>query len=146
MRFLLPTLALAAGLATAQTTLFQPTTVPAPLNGIWTLTHVTPQVKPDLNLAPVQLVIAGGQVRGGIGCGTYAGTIRAAHNRLSVQVAPLPPRPNERCLYAQPLAFHAALNASSGYLISSDTQQLVLFSKTTRLTFKRIGYVTPAKP
>lgn len=94
----------------------------------------------------MQLVIAGGQVRGGIGCGTYAGTIRANHSRLTVQVAPLPPKPTERCLYAQSGPFHAALNASTGYLISSDTRQLVLFSKTTRLTFERIGYVTPVKP
>ncbi|UQN06741.1 META domain-containing protein [Deinococcus sp. QL22] len=140
MRLLLSTFALAAGLGSAQSA------TPAPLNGIWTLTHVTPQVKPDLSLAPVQLVIVGGQLRGSIGCGTYAGTIRAARNRLTIQVAPLPPRPNERCLYAQPLAFHAALNASTGYLISGNTRQLVLFSKTTRLTFERIGYVTPAKP
>ncbi|MFB9995203.1 hypothetical protein ACFFLM_24970 [Deinococcus oregonensis] len=140
MRFLLPTLALAAGLASAQAA------TPAPLNGIWKLTRLTGQVMSDLALPSVQLVIVGGQVRGDIGCGAYAGTIRASHNSLALQVAPLPPRPNERCLYAQSGPFHAALNASTGYLISSDTRQLVLFSKTTRLTFERIGYITPVKP
>jgi len=62
-----------------------------------------------------------------------------------VRVAPLPPRPEERCLLAVPGAFHAALNSVGRYVVSEDTQHLVVFSRTARLTFQRIGYVTPAR-
>ncbi len=120
--------------------------VPAPVNGIWQLNDMKVFGKAETTLPSTQLVISGGQLRGMIGCGTYAGTIAAANNQIKIQVKPLPPRPNERCLYALPGAFHTALNTSGNYIISGDTQVLVLFSKTTRLTFKRIGYVTPVKP
>ncbi|WP_281166604.1 META domain-containing protein [Deinococcus aquatilis] len=120
--------------------------VPAPLNGIWQLRDMKVFGKAETTLPPAQLVISGKQVGGKIGCGTYSGTVAAANNKIEIQAKPLPPRPNERCLYALPGAFHAALNASGSYVISGDTKLLVLFSKTTRLTFERIGYVTPAKP
>ncbi|UQN04866.1 META domain-containing protein [Deinococcus sp. QL22] len=139
MRFLLLPGLLITGLASAQA-------VPAPLNGIWQLKDMKVFGKTEPNLPLTQLVISGGQLGGNIGCGTYSGTIAAANNQLKIRVMPLPPRPNERCLYALPGAFHGALNASESYIISGDTQLLVLFSKTTQLTLKRIGYVTPVKP
>ncbi|THF70327.1 META domain-containing protein [Deinococcus sp. Arct2-2] len=139
MRFLLLPFLLLASSATAQA-------VPAPLNGIWQLNDLTVFGKAQTALPSTQLVISGGQLRGMIGCGTYSGTIAAANNQIKLQVTPLPPRANERCLYALPGAFHGALNASGHYIISGDTRVLVLFSTTTRLTFQRIGYVTPVKP
>ncbi|UQN05454.1 hypothetical protein [Deinococcus sp. QL22] len=139
MRFLLLPCFLLTGLASAQA-------VPAPLNGIWQLKDMKVFGKAETTLPSTQLMISGGQLRGMIACGTYAGTIAAANNQMKIQVMPLPPRPNEKCLYALPGVFHSALNTSGNYIISGDTQVLVLFSKTTRLTFKRIGYVTPVKP
>ncbi|MFC4638456.1 META domain-containing protein [Deinococcus hohokamensis] len=118
---------------------------PAPLNGIWKLTQltVTGQATPDLPAA--ELFIVNGTLRGRLGCGAFAGTIQANNGRADISVTPLPPKPTERCLYAVPGAFHAALNSATRYAVSFDTQRLVLLSAKTRLTFERIGYVTPAQ-
>ncbi|MBZ9751424.1 META domain-containing protein [Deinococcus sp. HMF7604] len=117
--------------------------VPAPLNGIWKLTGFTVNGKAVKAPEPT-LVIVGNRVSGRLGCGSYQGTISAGNNAVKVQVVPDPPPANVKCLYALPGDYHGALNAATGYAITQDTQQLVLFSKTGRLTFQRIGYVTPA--
>ena len=137
-RFLSPLLLLAA-LSSASAS------VPAPLNGIWKLTGMTPSSEASGPMPAVQMFIVGSTIRGNIGCGTYTGSVDAAQNRLTLQVKPQPPRANERCLYAMPGTFHTALNQANRYVISQDTRQLIFFSTTGRLTFQRIGYVTPAK-
>ncbi|GGK11779.1 hypothetical protein GCM10008955_01260 [Deinococcus malanensis] len=118
---------------------------PARVNGIWKLTSLTTsgQATPDLPLTEVFIV--NGKVSGKLGCGTFSGTMQAQGSRTRIAVKPLPPKPTERCLYALPGAFHTAMNSVNRYAISFDTQRLVLLSGKTRLTFERIGYVTPAK-
>lgn len=132
------TLSVLAALSTAAAV------TPAPLHGIWKLTGLTSHGKTITSLEPT-LVISGTHVGGRLGCGSYQGTINAERNAAQVHVTPDPPAPNVRCLYALPGEYHAVLNAVTGYAITQDTQHLILFSKTGRLTFERIGYVTPAK-
>ncbi|GGR91087.1 META domain-containing protein [Deinococcus sedimenti] len=117
---------------------------PAPLHGIWQLTGFSVNghaiATPDTTL-----FISGERVSGRLGCGSYEGRLNVERGTVQMQVGPDAPAPTVRCLYAQPGAYHAALNAVTGYAITRDTQDLVLFSKQGRLTFTRIGYVTPAK-
>ncbi|WP_146237405.1 hypothetical protein [Deinococcus yavapaiensis] len=117
------------------------------MNGIWRLTKMTSVgTAPVLSPLPTtDLFIVGNSIRGRLGCGTYEGTIAAANNAMQMKVAPLPPKPSERCLYAVPGVFHQAMNTSWGYIISGDTQRLVVFSETAWLSFERIGYVTPTQ-
>lgn len=120
---------------------------PAPLNGIWRLVG---EVELDgvrgggLAVRP-QLVISGDRVSGQLGCGRFSGTVRAEGGEISLKVTALPPRANERCLFAIPGNFYRVLNAADHYVINGSTQRLVLFSDMGRLTFERLGYVTPAR-
>ena len=117
---------------------------PAPMNGIWKLTALTPAQASDAAFKPEgQLFIVSGELRGNYGCGRFVGRLGAAANALRVQVRALPPRPTERCVFARDNSFTAALGAAAQYTISRD--HLVLFSKAGRLTFGRIGFVTPGK-
>ncbi|SMB83001.1 hypothetical protein [Deinococcus hopiensis] len=139
MRSFFLALPLLAALSTAQAT------VPAPLNGIWELTHFAPASRATSPFLGATMVIVGDRIGGKVGCGSYEGRITADLARATVRVAPVPPAPTVRCLYAAPGPLHEGLNATGRYIISGDTRLLVLFSKTGWLTFKRIGYVTPAK-
>lgn len=132
------TLSLLAALSTATAV------TPAPLHGIWKLTGLTSHGH-TIAVPESTLFISGTHVHGQLGCGSYQGTIKAERNAATFRVTPDAPAPTERCLYALPGKYHAALNAVTGYAITQDTKHLVLFSKTSRLTFERIGYVTPAK-
>ncbi|KQR22956.1 META domain-containing protein [Deinococcus sp. Leaf326] len=120
---------------------------PAPLNGIWRLVG---EVEPDgvrgggIAVRP-QLVISGDRVSGQLGCGRFTGTVQAEGGEISLKVTALPPRANERCLFAVPGDFYRVLNAADHYVINGSTQRLVLFSDKGRLTFERLGYVTPAR-
>lgn len=121
-------------------------TTPAPLNGIWRLVG---EVEPDgvrggVAVRP-QLVIAGDRVSGQLGCGRFTGTVRAEGGEIDLKVTALPPRANERCLFAIPGNFYRVLNAADHYVVNGSTQRLVLFSDTGRLTFERVGYVTPVR-
>ena len=121
-------------------------TTPTPLNGIWRLVG---EVEPDgvrggVAVRP-QLVIAGDRVSGQLGCGRFTGTVRAEGGEIRLKVTALPPRANERCLFAIPGNFYRVLNAADHYVINGSTQRLVLFSDTGRLTFERLGYVTPVR-
>ena len=118
---------------------------PAPMNGIWKLIQVndaSPST-PALVQPAGELFIVSGNIRGSYGCGRYEGSIDAARNAVHISAAPLAPRPTERCLFAVRGAFHDDLNAAAQYTLSRD--HLILFSKTARLTFERVGYVTPAR-
>ncbi|WP_288482003.1 META domain-containing protein [uncultured Deinococcus sp.] len=122
------------------------TTAPAPLNGIWRLVG---EVEPDglrggVAVRP-QLVISGDRVSGQLGCGRFTGTVQATGSEISLKVTALPPRANERCLFAIPGNFYRVLNAADHYVINGSTQRLVLFSDAGRLTFERVGYVTPVR-
>lgn len=116
---------------------------PAPLNGIWKLTSSTLQEMPATVMP--EMFIVSGSVHGQLGCGRFTGTIEAQQGHVGIEVSPLPPEPTEKCLNALPNEFHAALNTVNRYVISRDTKKLVLLNAKTRLTFERIGYVTPAK-
>ncbi|ULH16038.1 META domain-containing protein [Deinococcus sp. KNUC1210] len=139
MRFIFPLLVAAAGFVSAQPG------NPAPMNGIWQLIQVNENGSSSTKLSQPagQLFIVSGNIRGNYGCGRYEGTIEAARNVVHITADPLPPKPTERCLYAVRGAFHADLTAATQYTLSRN--HLVLFSKSARLTFERIGYVTPAK-
>lgn len=117
---------------------------PAPMNGIWKLTalHEAVPDREKLDKSAVQLTVVNGQLRGTYSCGRFAGTLAAARNAVQVQIEVLPPKPTERCPYAVHSAFHDDLNAATQYTLSP--RYLTMFSKTARLTFERIGYVTPA--
>jgi len=117
---------------------------PAPLNGIWTLSGLS-EPGAVLRGAPVtaDLVIVDGQLHGTLGCGRYEGTLDAARNALSVKANLPAARAGERCLYAVRGAFLNDLNAARQYTVSRD--HLVLFSGRARLTFTRLGFVTPAR-
>ncbi|WP_407570234.1 META domain-containing protein [Deinococcus altitudinis] len=144
MRFL-PLLALVA-FGTVQTlATVQAAGNPAPLNGIWALTGASEgDGSSSRGASPSgQLVIVNGQLHGNYGCGRFQGTLEAAHNEVTVQATSLPPRANERCLFVVRYAFLNDLNAARQYTVSRN--HLVLFSKTARLTFERLGYVTPAQ-
>lgn len=124
-----------------------PAATPAPLNGIWQLVGET---EPDgvrgagLAVRP-RLVIAGDRVSGQLGCGRFTGSVRAEGGEISLRVTALPPRVGERCLFALPGDFYRVLNAADHYVVNGSTQRLVLFSDTGRLTFERLGYVTPVR-
>lgn len=117
--------------------------VPAPLHGIWQLDALTSHGA-AAPLPETTLTISGRSVTGRLGCGMFRGSISADDHAVRVSVTPLPPAPTVRCLHAVPGTFHATLNGVTSYVISGTTRQLVLVSKTGRLTFTRIGYVTPA--
>ena len=138
MRLILPLLLTVSGLAAAQPG------NPAPMNGIWKLIQVneTAAINPRLVQPAGELFIVGGKIRGTYGCGRYEGTIEASRNVVHISAEPLAPRPTERCLFAVRGAFHADLNAATQYTLSRT--HLVLFSRSARLTFERVGYVTPA--
>jgi hypothetical protein len=72
----------------------------------------------------------------------FAGALAAARNAVQIQIEVLPSKPTERCPYAVHSAFHDDLNAATQYTLSS--RYLTVFSKMARLTFERVGYVTPA--
>ncbi len=116
--------------------------VPAPLLGIWALAPATRGVD-DRPSPEVRVVISNGAVRGTYGCGRFDGTISAEANRVRIVVRPLPPAPNERCVYVNDQPIVRQLNLVSHYAVSS--QRLVLFLKGQRLQFDRIGFVTPAE-
>ena len=118
---------------------------PAPLNGIWRLTQFSGSVpKPAAGLNPeARLFIVNGQLSGSYGCGTFKGTLAAERNAARINIEALPPKANVRCLFAVKGDFHRAMNAVTQYTLSRE--HLVLFSKTARLVFERIGYVTPAR-
>ena len=139
MRFLLPLLFAATSTAVAQSS------NPAPMNGIWKLIQVNDSSAstPTLVQPAGELFIVSGKLRGTYGCGRYEGSIDAARNAVHISAAPLAPRPTERCLFAVRGAFHDDLNAASQYTLSRD--HLILFSRSARLTFERVGYVTPAR-
>ena len=120
---------------------------PAPLNGIWRLVgEVEPEgMRGGAFVVRPQLVISGDRVSGQLGCGRFSGTVRAEGGEIRLDVTALPPRANERCLFAIPGNFYRVLNAADHYIINGSTQRLVLFSDTGRLTFERVGYVTPAR-
>ncbi|GGQ93052.1 META domain-containing protein [Deinococcus ruber] len=115
------------------------------MNGIWKLIQVNENGASSTKLSQPagELFIVSGKIRGNYGCGRYEGTIEAAHNVVHISAEPLAPRPTERCLYAVRGAFHADLTAATQYTLSRT--HLVMFSKSARLTFERIGYVTPAQ-
>lgn len=141
MRFPLLPLLLLGTLSAASAT-----SNPAPLNGIWTLTSLSeavPSGPAKAARATGDLVILNGQIHGTVGCGRYQGTLDAAQNEVSIQAKLLPPRANERCLYVVRGALLDDLNEAQQYTLSRT--HLVLFSKTSRLVFERIGYVTPAR-
>ncbi|WP_161884346.1 META domain-containing protein [Deinococcus alpinitundrae] len=117
---------------------------PAPLNGIWQLTQFSGSAPtPVAGLNPeTRLFIVNGQLSGSYGCGTFRGTLSAERNTAQVNIDALPPKANVRCLFAVKGDFHRAMNAVTQYTLSRE--HLVLFSKTARLVFERIGYVTPA--
>ena len=117
---------------------------PAPMNGIWKLAglHESAPGNPNLIMPTGELFVVNGQVNGRSGCGRFAGTLTAAQNVVHIQIEALPPKPTERCLYAVQGAFHDDLNAATQYVLGSHS--LILFSDTARLTFERIGFVTPA--
>lgn len=139
MRSLLTHLGLLGLLSTAAAA-----SVPAPMHGIWQLTALTSQGM-TVPLADTTMTITGHSVSGHLGCGTFRGTITTQGHAVTTHVTPLPPRPTERCLYAQPGDFHSAMNGVTAYVLSSNTRQLVLLSRTGRLTFTRVGYVSPAR-
>jgi hypothetical protein len=124
---------------------------PAPMNGIWQLTQMTQMTQTSrttpgdarLPMPAGELFIVSGQVRGNYGCGRYQGTLNAAANTVMIQVNLLPPRPTERCLFAGRNPAATLLNAATQYTLSQG--HLVLFSKVGRLTFERVGFVTPGK-
>jgi len=118
---------------------------PAPLNGIWQLTQFSGSApKPAADLTPeARLFIVNGQLSGSYGCGTFRGSLSAERNTARIDIEALPPKANVRCLFAVKGDFHRAMNAVTQYTLSR--QHLVLFSKTARLVFERIGYVTPAR-
>lgn len=116
---------------------------PAPLNGLWKLTQFAGDgTGPRLPRPAGELFIVSGQVRGNSGCGRYVGSLDAARSALRMQASVLPPRPAERCLYAVRGNFTDTLNAARQCTLSRD--HLVLFSTVGRLTFERVGFVTPA--
>lgn len=117
---------------------------PAPMNGIWKLTglHETAPGPAHLALPAGTLIVVNGQMHGSYGCGRFAGTVTAARNVVQVQVESLPPKPTERCLYAVRGASREDLSAAAQYTVSA--HYLTVFSDTARLTFERIGLVTPA--
>ena len=89
-----------------------------------------------------RLFIVNGQLSGTYGCGTFKGTLTAERNAARIDIEPLPPKANVRCLFAVKGDFHNAMNAVTQYTLSRT--HLVLFSKQGRLVFERIGYVTPS--
>ncbi|WP_293914362.1 META domain-containing protein [Deinococcus sp.] len=139
MRFL--SLFLLAGLGVAQTV--TPSN-PAPMNGIWTLTQFAGSPSLDRQFAASgQLTIEGGRLTGNYGCGRYRGTLEAVANTSRISVALLAPSPLVRCRFAVRGNIVDTLNAATQYTLSRD--HLVLFSKAGRLSFERIGFVTPGK-
>lgn len=118
---------------------------PAPLNGIWSLTGVsTASGNASHALSPAgQLVIVNGQLHGTYGCARFEGTLDAERNEASIGTRTLPHRANERCLFVIRNDLLSGLNAARQYTVSRT--HLVLFSKSARLTFERIGYVTPVQ-
>ncbi|MFC4454302.1 hypothetical protein [Deinococcus sonorensis] len=125
-------------LALLCTTSFARTAVPAPLIGIWEQDQPVQTGAP-----PARLAISGAQLRGTYGCGRFEGRVSAAANSLTVRASMLPPAPNERCLYATTLPFVHDLNTVQRYVVSRD--HLLVFAAGTRLSFNRIGFVTPAE-
>jgi META domain len=118
---------------------------PAPLNGIWTLTGVSEAAPKNPAFAPKsagELVIVNGQLSGNYGCGRFQGTLNAAHNAAKISAEALPPRATERCVFAVHNPALSGLNAAEQYTVSQN--YLVVFSKAARLTYRRVGYVTPA--
>ncbi|WP_102127083.1 META domain-containing protein [Deinococcus planocerae] len=111
----------------------------SPLSGTWQLTHVQGLGGGHVSPGTAYLVIADGTVQGRFGCGGFDGSAQAADSRVALNVRPLAPTPGERCPFAIPEAFLAALNGAEQYVVGGGAGQLVLFSKTTRLTFERPG-------
>ncbi|MGY2893677.1 META domain-containing protein [Deinococcus sp. UYEF24] len=142
---LLPLLALMA-FGTVQTlATVQASGNPAPLNGIWALTGASEASGNNSRAANPsgQLVIVDGQLHGSYGCARFEGTLEASHNGAVIEASVLPPRAGERCLFVVRHPVLDDLNAARQYTVSQN--HLVLFSKTARLTFERVGYVTPAR-
>lgn len=140
MRSSLLWLTLAAALSTAQAQ------TPASLQGTWQLTNVQGPGRGRVSPGTGYLVLSEGTVRGRFGCGGYAGSIEAADHGLKLRVRPLAPATDDRCPFAVPVSVLDGLNGAERYVLSGDARTLVLFSKTTRLTFVRPGQVIPAAP
>jgi len=116
---------------------------PAPMNGIWQLSSFSDTSAPTVGLLPAgQLMIVSGAVRGNAACARFQGTLTAARNEVRIQAEQLPPPANVRCAFTVRGSLGAALNEVSQYTLTR--KHLVLFSDKVRLTFDRIGYVTPA--
>ncbi|WP_157463830.1 META domain-containing protein [Deinococcus pimensis] len=117
--------------------------VPAPLIGIWQLEAPAQPAGPSGAAPTVQLTLSSGALRGAYGCGRFSGRFEASGHRVALSASMLPPAPNERCTFAMELPFIHELNASTRYVVSRD--HLLLFSGKQRLTFRRIGFVTPER-
>ena len=130
-------LALSAVLSTAQAK------IPASLTGIWQPTGVSASARATPNL-PVGQLVFGNSVRGQVGCGTCTGQVQATAHTVHLSLNPDAPAPGVRCLYALPAPVLSSLNAATHDLISSDTQRLMLFNSSARLSFVRLDHVTPA--
>lgn len=117
---------------------------PAPMNGIWQLSSFSDASAPAVGLSPSgQLMIVSGAVRGNAACARFQGTLTAARNEVRIQAEQLPPPANVRCAFTVRGSLGTALNEVRQYTLSN--KHLVLFSDKVRLTFDRIGYVTPAR-
>ncbi|WP_216319708.1 META domain-containing protein [Deinococcus aestuarii] len=111
----------------------------APLSGTWQLTNVQGFGSGRVSPGTAYLVINGDTAQGRFGCGGFAGSTRAAASRVEINVRALTPAPGERCPFVIPEAFLGALNGAEQYVLSEGAGQLMLFSRTTRLTFERPG-------
>lgn len=134
LRFI-PLLFLAVGVAHAS--------VPAPLVGIWKLEGPARPTGPMGVVPTVELTLANGTLRGSYGCARFGGAFTAARHAASFDAKLLPPAPNERCTFAADASFVRELNASTTYVVTRD--RLLLISGQTRLSFRRVGFVTPVR-
>lgn len=136
-RFLLSTLLLALPAAYAQNA------TPAPLNGIWKLTGLSESREEHPKRVPVtaQLFISGDRVWGQSVCLDFAGKVSAGGGRIQLAAARVPGRLH--CMIAVQGDVLGALNGADHYVVNKD--RLILFSRTARLAFARVGFITPAK-
>lgn len=112
---------------------------PGALGGFWQLTNVQGPGRGPVSPGTAYLMISGGTVQGRFGCGAFAGSAEAADHRIRLDVQPVTSAPAGPCPLTPPEAFLVTLNSSEQYVVSEAKGQLVLFSKTARLTFERPG-------
>ncbi|WP_027482327.1 META domain-containing protein [Deinococcus pimensis] len=121
-----------------------PASVPPSLIGIWALERPVPAKGPSGAVPRVELFISGGTLRGTYGCAKFTGRLSATSGAVRLDVRVSEPAPNERCALAADLPFARALNDVTRFVVTRD--RLVLLSNAERWTFRRVGFVTPAKP